>query len=400
MASSCPSPHAKFSFECRPKLLKDFLQDESPSYSSNISFQSHPQKAYKSTSQRFLNKNSSQLHRSRSSRAASATISAIHKVINIVKFLPFTYVKSPSILPRSISRKLSRRNHKETENYILNHEVSVTVKVKVKDILRWKSSKDLVEEKSTPLDYAHSPFKCDFTAENLSSWCGEIDECYGKRNLLEEGVGGCCVTETRGIKLDPKEHYENEQHSPVSVLESPFREDQDEYFSFHRTLVDTDRRKCMLRERIQAFESLEEGNTSFNEEDEEIQEQETHEIEENAKKLLSHFKETEKLCTEDCEANVDQLLLDFFWHELIQNNVDESEILMKEAKSLINGEYNDEFEWENEDKREAYIRDMQELGRWNYKFEEEKEELALDLEFEVLTDLVHEVLVDFFALNR
>lgn len=391
MASSCPSPHAKFSFECRPKLLKDFLQDD-------ISFEPHSQKAYKFTSQRFFNKNSSQLHRSRSSRAASATISAIHKVINIVKFLPFAYVKSPSILPRSISRKLSRRNHKEAENYIMNHEVSVTVKVKVKDILRWKSSKDLVEEKSTPLDYAYSPFRCDFTAENLSSWCGEIDECYGKSNLLEEGVGGCCVRETSGIKLDPEEHYENEQHSPVSVLESPFREDQDECVSFNRTLVDTDRRKCMLKGRIQAFESLEEGNTSYNEEDEEEQEQEMHEIEENAKKLLCYFKETENLWMEDCEANMDdQLLLDFFWHELIQNNVDESEMLMREAKSLINGEYNDEFEWEIEDKREAYIRDMQRLGRWNYKFEEEKEELALDLEFEVLNDLVHEVLADFFC---
>ncbi|XP_009783129.1 uncharacterized protein [Nicotiana sylvestris] len=393
MASSCPNPHAKFSFESRPKLLKDFLQDD-------ISFQSQSQKAYKSTSQRFFNKNSSQLHRSRSSRAASATISAIHKVINIVKFLPFAYVKSPSILPRSISRKLSRRNHKETENYIMNHEVSVTVKVKVKDILRWKSSKDLVEEKSTPLDYAYSPFRCDgdFTAENLSSWCGESDECYDKKNLLEEGVGRYCARETRGIKLDPEEHYENEQHSPVSVLESPFREDQDEYVSYHRTLVDIDRRKCMLRERIQAFESLEEGNTSYNEEDEEEQEQEMHEIEEKAKKLLCYFKETENLWTEDCETNVDdELLLDFFWHELIQNNVDESEMLMREAKCLINGEYNDEFEWEIEDKREVYIRDMQRLGRWNYKFEEEKEELALDLEFEVLNDLVHEVLADFFC---
>ncbi|KAK4364250.1 hypothetical protein RND71_015608 [Anisodus tanguticus] len=411
MSSSCPSPHARISFECRPKLLKDFLQDDSHSY--NKKQQQHVQ-----CNLRVLNKKSSQLlRRNRSSRAASTTKSVIHKVINIVKFLPFASVKSPSILPRSISKKLSRirRNYKENQNHIKNHEVSVTVK----DILRWKSSRDLVEKKSTPLDYTYrctaatatatttstttssqrsSWCDSDFTAEDLPYWYGEIidDQCYGKRNPLEEGVGGsCCMGETRGIKLDPKQYIcfdENEQQSPVSVLSSPFREDQGGHLSFWK--------KCMLMQRIQEFENLAEGNTSFKEENyEEEQAQEMNEIiEEKANKLLSLLKETKNLCKEDFEANLDdQLLLDFFWHELmIQNNVDESEMLIRKAKSWINGEYNGEFEWEIEDKREAYIRDMHRVGKWN-NFEEEKQELTLDLEFELFNDLVHEVLADYFC---
>lgn len=153
---------------------------------------------------------------------------------------------------------------------------------------------------------------------------------------------------------------------------------------------------------FQEFEKLAKENTSFKEEnyEKEEQEQEMYEIiEQKAKKILSLLKETRNLCMEDCEANLnDQLLLDFFLHELIQNNVGESEMLMREAKSWINGEYNGEFEWEMEDKREAFIRDMQRIGRWN-NFEEEKEELTSDLEFELFNNLVHEVLTDLFALN-
>ncbi|XP_055808357.1 uncharacterized protein LOC129876904 [Solanum dulcamara] len=394
MSSSCPSSHVRFSVEYRPKLLKDFLQDDSPSY---------PQKAYikSAISQGVSSKiKLSQLLRSCSSRAASANISAIHKIMNIVKSFPFASIKSPSILPRSISRKLSRTrcNYKENDNYIMNHEVTDTIKVKVKDILRWKSSRYLVQEKSTSFDYIATATTSTASSSQRSSWCdsdftAEDLHCYSGEINIEECVGGSCfMGETRGIKLDPKEHIcldEIEQQSPVSVLESPFREDH--------------RKKCVLMQRIiQEFEKLAKENTSFKAENYEKEEQEQEMyviIEQKAKKILSQLKETRNLCMKDCEANLnDQLLFDFFLHELIQNNVDESEMLMREAKSWINGEYNGEFEWEMEDKREAYIRDMQRVGRWN-NFEEEKEELTSVLEFELFNNLVHEVLIDLFALN-
>ncbi|OIT27892.1 PREDICTED: uncharacterized protein LOC109213345 [Nicotiana attenuata] len=441
-----PSPLARLSIERRPKLLKDFLLQDDPYSCSYNDIGSHPRKLCKSTISNFhgsgirSNKASShQLLRSRSSRAATATISAINKVINIVKFLPFASVKYPSIFTRSISRKLSRRtNHRDNiKKHSSNQDVSVTVKVK--DILRWKSFRDLVDEKSTP----YSPNRCtttattnsttttsskktswcdsDFTAEDLPSWWGENGEFLGeledgmkkvgRKNIFEETVGGYSMGTTRAIKRDRKEELcfdENEQHSPVSVLESPFQEDDEEgiAFSFHRNLANLDKRTSMFMQKIQQFESLAEGNTSFEEEEQQQQQQEEEirEIEEKAKQLLSNLKETIHLeLIEDCEANyVDELLFDFFWHELCttrkhQNNDGESdEKLMREAKSWINGNYNGEFEWEFEDKRESYIRDMEREARWN-KFEEEKQELSLDLDFQVFNDLVHEVLEDVFS---
>ncbi|XP_055815014.1 uncharacterized protein LOC129884755 [Solanum dulcamara] len=421
MASSCPSPLARLSLERRPKLLKEFLLQDDP-YSSN-DFGSYPKKLYKSTNthQNLPNFHGSRINirpnkggsslllRSRSSRAAIATISAINKVINIVKFLPFASVKSPSIFPRSISRKLSRKNnYKKSQKHNVDQDVSI--KVKVKDILRWKSFRDMVEEKSTPLDSSnYSPYRCgatttttastttttskrtswcdsDFTAEDLPSWWGENGEFLGRKNILEEStVGGYCMETTNSINNKEELCFdESEQHSPVSILESPFQEDDEEgimAFSFHK-------RKSMLMQRIQKFESLAEENISSKGEEELKEDEEIQEIEEKAKQLLIN-----------CEANYmddEQLLFDFLWNELItsknhQNNVDEK--LMRVAKSWINGDYNEEFEWEIEDKREAYIKDMERVANWNM-FEEEKQELTLDLEFEVFNDLIHEILED------
>ncbi|KAJ8573265.1 hypothetical protein K7X08_009776 [Anisodus acutangulus] len=441
MASSFPSPLARLSLERRPKLLKEFLLQDDPYSCSPNDFGSHPRKLCKSTStqnipnihdSRIRSKNA-QLFRSRSSRAATATVSAINKFINIVKFLPFASAKSPFIFPRSISRKLSKRptNYKKNQRQCNNVNQDVSVTVKVKDILRWKSFRDLAEEKSTPLNSSYSPYRCattitttsskrtswcdsDFTAEDLPSWWGENGEFsgeleggmkkVGRKNILEEStVGGYCRGTTKSINKEDLCFDENEQHSPVSVLESPFQEDDEERitgFSFHHNLANLDKRKSMLIQRIQQFESLAEENTDFKGEEEELKEdEEIQEIEVKANQLLSNLKETE-----DCEDNYmdDQPLFDLFWNELItskmhQNNVDH-EKLMREAKSWINGDYYGEFEWEIEDKREAYIKDMEGVANWN-KFEEEKQELILDLEFEVFNDLVHEVLEDVFSHN-
>lgn len=228
MASSSPSPLTRLSLERRPKLLKEFLlQDDTYSYND---FGSYTKKLYKSTTSHHQNHlpnfdgsriirsssnkgSSHQLLRSRSSRAATATISAINKVINIVKFLPFSSVKTPSIFPRSISRKLSRRNnYKKSQKHNVDQDVTGTVKVK--DILRWKSFKDFTEEKSN-----YSPYRCgtittdtttsskrtswcdsDFTAEDLPSWWGENGEFLGKKNIREESnVGGYCMETTKSI---------------------------------------------------------------------------------------------------------------------------------------------------------------------------------------------------------
>ncbi len=141
----------------RPRMLKDFLNDISHSCSST-GFKSLPRHP---NSQFFTY---DKLLRSRS-KAASTTISAFQAMINAVK-------KSPSILPRSLSRRLSRKKQNTTS------EVKITVRIK--DIIRWTSFRDLVEEKSQPMDFSSSPHHCTTTtittttsrsSSSGSSWC-------------------------------------------------------------------------------------------------------------------------------------------------------------------------------------------------------------------------------------
>ncbi|XP_019189683.1 PREDICTED: uncharacterized protein LOC109184095 isoform X1 [Ipomoea nil] len=354
--------HASLSLERRPRLLKDFLNDDYHHSSAAAQL----------------------LMRSRS-KAASATISgALHKVINIVKFFPFaSAVKSPSVF---ISRKLSRKTTAAASgNKNLGHddiEERPTAMVKVKDILRWRSSRDLVAEKSTPLDddflICYSPNRCttatattttgskrsswcdsDFTAEDLPSWCGEIDEqaavgtMKAAGNNNDETVGGYFMDK----QMDPQ-FDENDQHSPVSVLQSPFREDED--FTFHRSLATIESRKCMLMQRIQQLESLAGGvggTTTWPENgaDEE---------------------------GNDEEAKLHMMMIHLTREDIIRCS-------------------EESYEWEVEEKREAYIRDMEKAAgmRW-YNFEEEKEELCREVEVEVFRDLVNEVLAEIHFMNK
>lgn len=165
----------------RPMLLKDFLRDD----------------ASKSTALSSSKSNSSHivLLRSWSRRAAATRISAVHKVI---KLLQLASSKSPSVLPRSISRRLTKRG-KEENDVVFGRASSSEVKVKVKDILRWRSFRDLAEDDPTTLHFPPSPYRStattttattcskrsswcdsDFTAEELPAWGGESEDFWGK----------------------------------------------------------------------------------------------------------------------------------------------------------------------------------------------------------------------------
>lgn len=143
---------------------------------------------------------------------------ALLAVINAVKSLRSNTIKSaPSgILPRSLSRRLSSK--KKADN-----QASITI-VRVKDIVRWSSSKDLHEDishfkLSPPHQYTTKTMttttgsstttstSCsswcdsDFTSEFLpSSWGGNVEECSekesGENNLQCVGEDSCtAVTE-------------------------------------------------------------------------------------------------------------------------------------------------------------------------------------------------------------
>ncbi|KAL2477762.1 uncharacterized protein Fot_46882 [Forsythia ovata] len=329
-------------------MLKDFLKEDSFSCSSN-DFRSNVTD----------HKPSPILLRSRS-KAAATTFYALNKVIKAVKFFPFASVKSPLVLPRSISRKLSRRTRNRNENF-------PQVSVKVKDILRWRSFRDLAEEKATPLYFSSSfPIHCtttttattgststttscskrsswydsDFTAADSPSWGGENDESWGSK--------------TRRNPEGELSFEEAEQHSPVSVLVSPFCEDEESIFPFHPSFA---KRKCMVMQRYQEFKSL---------------------------------IELENLG----ESHVDNLLFDFFKNELAKNaklgEFDDCENLQNTAKSWIDGEY----EEVKKDMKEASVKDMEKGLDWK-EFKEEQQEMAMELEIRLLSDLFDELLNDF-----
>lgn len=152
-------------------LLKDFLREDSWSHSSNIE--------------------ATTLLGSRSRR-----ISALETMMNAFKNIPFSSsVNKPysRIFPRSLSRKLSSQKlpKKSRKGDGHNHGYGgggeqAKMTVRIKDIIRWRSFRDLAEERSWPSDFPSSPpHQCSSAAtvtttgssrstesnSNGSSWC-------------------------------------------------------------------------------------------------------------------------------------------------------------------------------------------------------------------------------------
>ncbi|KAK2650440.1 hypothetical protein Ddye_017929 [Dipteronia dyeriana] len=403
-----------FSMERRQKTLKDFLTDDSNSCSST-GFKSFPRRLDR--------------HHSSRSKAASATmISAFQALINSVKSIHFTAVKSPSnILPRSLSRMLSKRI-----------EVKPTITtVKIKDIMRWKSFCDLmIEEKSQPsTDHGHdhdhdhtttstNTTSCSSSSSNTSSWCdsdftsefylqswSENDVELGKK-YLPTFVGRDSMkttTESQAIStVGPKDDLpceEKDQCSPVSVLDDQFEEDL--LSCFDQTLANVERTKKKFMQNIRCFESLAKIDPvnldddhewmSMEDKDESNYDEEINEVEEKAKLLLIHVKATTSLMKNNCNYNLEQMLFDFFIEELStkRNQIrDIEEVdyqIVKQARAWINGGDQQSETME----LEACVREMDRKDRWG-KFEEEEEEINIGLQMEnvLLNHLLDELLVD------
>uniref|UniRef100_A0A5B7BX22 DUF4378 domain-containing protein n=1 Tax=Davidia involucrata TaxID=16924 RepID=A0A5B7BX22_DAVIN len=436
-------------------MLKDYLLDDLSSCSSN-GFRSYPRRQC-CTTVRFLleidlktrdssNHSKRLLISSKSKAASSTTVSALQRaseaVINAVKLLPFPSVKSPSsqkqkkpnkkaILPRSLSRKIWRRSFwKKTD----------------KEIQRWKSFRDLLEEKQLPSDFSpsittistshdsnsngNSWSDSDFTSDYLQCSSGnsenscENDVVESTRHLPEKvvskRVGVEATTTTNSVENTkwPNEE-EKELFSPVSVLDFPFDIDEDEASSpFQCTLARMEGTKQNVMQKIRRFESLAqlepvdlEKRMALSElSDESLEsplqtcsvsiqgslmfdkEQEENETEQKAKELLKLMKATIP-SSNHLNFNAYTLLLDFF-RERITNEFNYE--LLSVAKDWMNGHPSELLmEWEVQRNRQAYIRDMEKGGRWR-KLDEDIEEVVMELEVEVFASLMNELLLDLF----
>ncbi|CAL0318321.1 unnamed protein product [Lupinus luteus] len=388
------------------KMLKDFLS-ENPISSSSNGFKSLPRK------QNHNNNNLIESMRKNQNSSSNSNHSPFQKLINTITTISFftAVKKSPSIsfLPRSLTRKLSSSRKR---NQSFSNE---SCTVKIKDIIRWKSFRDIVEQ--PPLDFHRNTIgstttttttcsssssgsswcDSDFTSEYLSSWEAQNDSVeVGKSFLFSPVIVGEEVVKPEvGIaeytaEVGAKEDLtcqEYEQRSPVSVLQVG----QDQFSLFDQNLANIQRRKQKLMQKVQRFESLTNLDNENSSYDEEVEGQNL--VKERAKKLLHYLKATYsmQICK---EYYLDTLLLDFFMEELsarrnkIGNDEEfECEILRK-AEEWLNGSFAYDIEHANKD---TYIKDMDKKGRWS-RFEEGKEELAFEIETAILHTLIADLL--------
>lgn len=129
-------------------------------------------------------------------------------------------------------------------------------------------------------------------------------------------------------------------------------------------------------------------------------------------KLLQLAKATmPSICSMKLQEDYDKLLLDFFKEEMEMGDssrgyamcISTSSVkldheLLNVAMDWIIGQPRELFlGWEVQKNREAYIRDMERTGQWRKKLDEEKQEVALELEVEVFTALINELCLDLVS---
>ncbi|XP_050265921.1 uncharacterized protein LOC126709654 [Quercus robur] len=472
-------------------MLKDYLRDDLSSCSSN-GFKSFPRRqCCSSTTVRFLLELDLKLRdhssttkitakqrlfrlRSRSLRskltatppASTTTISAFQRaseaVINAVKKqLPFHSVNSPSsiktrkghFLSRSLSRKLFRRsfwNWKRADKEEEEKEGS--------DIGRWRLFSEFLNEKDEPSDIAattttssNSWEESEFTAEILRSSSGNSNsESVSTSNDVVQGKNDLPVKKTERVGVTVGEdsmfgatntysgtntkewtNKQKEQFSPVSVLDSPFEDDEDIGSPFESSLACIEGTKQKFMHKIRRFECLAQlepvdleeriafcelnhespqspmqpcplstqDNNMFNKKEENQTEQLI-----KAQELLDLIRT--KSSPSGSKFKVDSLLLDFIEEKIEENNVNASTTtrcdnefqheILKVTEDWLSGHPQELLlGWEVQDGREVYVKDMEKGGMWSILVEEEKE-VALEVEDEVWTTLLNDLLLDLF----
>ncbi|KAF5801165.1 hypothetical protein HanRHA438_Chr06g0253981 [Helianthus annuus] len=324
-------------------------------------------------------------------------------------------VKYSSI--RTISRRFSTKNRSTSP--LPEPTITRTTSVTVKDILRWKSFRDL----SDPVEF-HAPPVPDVSPESprcttstgsprsssscSRSWCdsdftvGDSPECFrtfsGESEVVDKKnfhVNVASERKNRDLK-DQIVLVENEeqQFSPISVLD--FAQEHDEMFSqFHQTLADMERRNTMLKQQIHNFENLIDDVNKRVVVDV-LDDTDSFVIEEKAIRLMEHVKTTSSIG--EWDLSLDCLLLDYFRDELVtskrvKNNEELESRVLNVAKSWVNGEDDGSLAWEMEGRREVCIREMDKELNWKC-FDDDQNEIVIEIEKIMLNQLLDELSID------
>ncbi|MCL7045977.1 hypothetical protein MKW94_008214 [Papaver nudicaule] len=333
-------------------LLKDFLKEEMSSCSSN-GFKSFPRKTCCTSysirhlvdmdlKSRDLTKNPSfpknhhLLRNKSSSTTTTAATSAFQKasvaVINVVKYLTFSSSssksssltsspstkKSSSSLSRSVSKKLKSKSfwRKNSEKNSRKVEKEIKDAGRVKDIMKWKSFRELHKRSSSSLSiqtittttntiYSWSPSSSDSESDQHINHSHEFNKSFKQKqkDITESdlhcsssiSIGGISnsdclpvdhdsdnklnqkqeivVVEEEEFSIKNKGELRGEQghhqygkvqqfNSPVSTLDFPCEEDEEETSSssssslFQSSLANMEKSKKKLMHKIRRFEGL------------------------------------------------------------------------------------------------------------------------------------------------
>ncbi|KAH6759610.1 hypothetical protein C2S52_022868 [Perilla frutescens var. hirtella] len=415
----------------KPLLLKDHLLDDMSSCSSN-GFKSFPRRQCCTTVRFNTKPQQQQQQKAYVNFNRPPSKSAISALITAVKRLPFGAAKSSekkksnfnSFLPRSFSKRIFKKGGFWKR------------KPEKKEIERWKSFDQLLKEEPQPSDDRES---CGFTVsdggkssnlpdgskndvavvkpgeEEVSDGVGVTNDDVSMESTTTTSSDGS--SDTNSSSTETKKQWssdqEKEQFSPVSVLDCPFEDDEDDEVSspFQHRLARMEGTRKKLLKKIQRFEGLAKlepvnltgrfasqsvdsddessphSSTSLNEAEEEE--------EEEALKLLDQMKGSMP-CYGLNLIKAERLLLDFFEEHCTTHEKQHDE-LVEVAEDWINGAMPRGMfmEWEVEKNRKAYVEDMERGGEWR-SLDEQNEEVVLELENEVFLSLLNELLLDIY----
>ncbi|MBA0709808.1 hypothetical protein Golax_024829 [Gossypium laxum] len=205
-----------------------------------------------------------------------------------------------------------------------------------------------------------------------------------------------------------------EQFSPVSVLDCPFHDEEEDSSSpFQDGLPHVEGTKQKLMPKVRRFESLAqlepvdlEKRIAMAELEDESSLLRSVSVNNNGmseEKLLKLLKA--KFPSQIFKFRADNLLLDFFWETFMVEDKGERHDMgfedfgvksLKVVEDWVNGN-SQEFilGWELHEGRKAYLKDMERNENWR-NFNEEKEDVGSALELELFSSLVDEVLTDLF----
>ncbi|KAK8584262.1 hypothetical protein V6N13_109653 [Hibiscus sabdariffa] len=403
---SIPTDHIKLrkeiSLEKKPPLmLKDYLLRDDLSSCSSNGFKSFPRQRC-CTTVRFLletelkkskdsySTTTKRLVKRSRSKAGATTISALQRaseaVLNAVKLLPFPSINSssPSLkrncsrkphFTRSFSRKLFKRSFwrkadKENDGG---------------EIRRCKMFREFLEEKNQPSDQNTSTNVVTTADTSASTMTASRVSSNSSSNSRAESEF-MRTFYSLGAEQDWANEEGKEQFSPVSILDCPFDDEEEDNSHSEEGSPHVEGTKQKLMQKVRRFDSLAQLEPVDLEKRIAMTEHEADDDREGDEKLVKLLKA--KIPSEIFKFVDSNLLLDCFRETGLED--------LKMVEDWVNGNCEDVFVgWEMEEGRKSYLKETERNENWR-NFNEENQDVGSAVELEVFSSLVDELLTDFF----